>query len=295
MSAPSLDLIAQENLRRGLCRSQLETIISAIKDPRLTRTHCRVLAGIIEHTNGSTGMAYPGRARLAAELVYFENGEQRTYSEATMRSTVSELLQWGYLAFGRRAVNGKGRALAHYVTMRPTVNQLQAEIETWCRRHRGESKVSVGADHSPAPEVSGPTDLRGAKVSAKVTAKVSAQGTQELEESLTSRKGSDHVGASAPPREVEVAGTQSLKAVIYGQGLAYLRAAYQDRVPEVDLRARVGRLIKDHGDAPVLEALFTAQRVSAVDPLTYMAGILRKQANINAAGIFSRAPARGVF
>jgi hypothetical protein len=83
---------------------------------------------------------------------------------------------------------------------------------------------------------------------------------------------------------------------VFGDGLAYLRRAYGGLMPEKDLRARVGALLRDHGDAPVLDALFKAQQASAVDPLGYMAGVLRKGLNGNRANMFSTgAPVRAVF
>src|SRR5262249_25013405 len=60
-------------------------------------------------------------------------------------------------------------------------------------------------------------------------------------------------------------------------GLGYLRSAYQGAIEDKELRARLGKLIKDHGLGPVLDALQKTQREKPVDPFTYIAGILRQQ------------------
>lgn len=137
---PNIDNVVEENLLRGLYLTQLEALQRCIGDPQMRRRHHQVLCQIIKHTNSKTGMAYPGRARLAQEIIYYVNGEERRYSESTIATTITELVEAGYLVYDKRAPNGKGRALAHYAVTKPTNEELQARITEWCLKLRGSPK-----------------------------------------------------------------------------------------------------------------------------------------------------------
>ena len=134
------DNIVEENLLRGLYLVQLEALTRCVSDTEMSRRHHQVLCQIILHTNNKTGMAYPGRAHLAAEIVYYANGGAKHYSEATIATTIAELVEAGYLISTKRAAEGKGRALAHYVVTKPSLEELQARITDWCIRLRGQPK-----------------------------------------------------------------------------------------------------------------------------------------------------------
>ena len=76
--------------------------------------------------------------------------------------------------------------------------------------------------------------------------------------------------AAASPKN-----STSFKKLVWNSGIAYLVAAYNELMPEKDIRSRLGRLVKDHGEGFVLDALSKAQKAEAVDPFDYMQGILR--------------------
>jgi hypothetical protein len=83
----------------------------------------------------------------------------------------------------------------------------------------------------------------------------------------------DASGADAPSKR-----SASLKSVVWKQGLAYLKTAYDGSIPDKDLRSRLGALIKSHGEGLVLDALTKAEKAEALEPLDYVTGILRKPA-----------------
>jgi hypothetical protein len=138
---PSIDSVVEENLRRGLYLAQIKTITRAVRDPRLRSLHLQVLAYIIEHTNSRSGMAYPGRARLAAEITYYNaDREPKRYEPASIATAISDLIGHGYIVADKRAPEGKGRALSHYATTAPSGDELQAEIAAWCAKMRSQPK-----------------------------------------------------------------------------------------------------------------------------------------------------------
>lgn len=136
----SFDQIVEENLLRGIYLSQLNALSRCVRDPRMSSRHCQVLATIIERTNSKTGMAYPGRAKLAEDIVYYVNGEPQRYSEASIAKAIVELIECGYLLVDKRAPEKGGRALSHYTTVAPAVEDLQAEISIWCAKIRGQGR-----------------------------------------------------------------------------------------------------------------------------------------------------------
>lgn len=172
---PSIDSVVEENLLRGLLLSQLNCITRAVRDPRLESRHLQVLAQIIERTNGKSGMAYPGRARMAADIIYYAKGEPRHYSESTIATTTWELVKYGYLIAAKMAPEGRGRALAHYATVTPSLEDLQRQITEWCEKMRGQPRrkfpsvekapdVNTGVNVRTTPDVEtdinvGPSDV----------------------------------------------------------------------------------------------------------------------------------------
>jgi hypothetical protein len=138
----SFDEVVEEALRRGVYLTHVLALCRCIEDPRLSPRHRLVLAKIVERTTVQTAVAFPGRARLAADIIYFEGGTAKRYTEATIAKTIHELCDYGYLAFDRRAPKGGGRPLAHYVVRPPTIAELEAAIATYCARIRGSQVVS---------------------------------------------------------------------------------------------------------------------------------------------------------
>ncbi len=136
----SFDQIVEENLLRGLYLTQLNALTRCVRDPRMSARHAQVLAEIIERTNVKTGMAYPGRARLANDVTFYVHGEPQRYTERSIGQTISELIECGYIMAAKRAPVGGGRALSHYVTVAPAIEDLQAQIAEWCIKVRGQPK-----------------------------------------------------------------------------------------------------------------------------------------------------------
>jgi hypothetical protein len=147
---PSFDSVVEENLVRGLYLSHLNALVMAIRDPRLGQQHRLVLAEIVERTNAKTGMAYPGRAKLAEDITYYENGEPKRYSPATIAKAISELIKFGYVMVNRRAPVMGARALAHYVIVKPSIEELQARIAEACAEIRAKGKSDYKGPQQPA-------------------------------------------------------------------------------------------------------------------------------------------------
>lgn len=180
---PTFDDIVRDNMDRGLLLTMKETIIAAVRDPRLDRRHIRVLAEVIDHINSASGFAYPSRKSIADATRRFEaEGVRETqgYSEAGINKTLSELVSYGYLVSTKRAVEQGGRALSIYTLRRPTTEELQDQIAAWVdavRRGPRRSdftyggKVREGADVTPAGKVRGADVTPEGKVRGKVSAR----------------------------------------------------------------------------------------------------------------------------
>jgi hypothetical protein len=150
--------LAKANLR-NLYVAQLRCLRRASHDPRVTKGHWQALTEIIALTNGTTGMSYPGRAWLVANITYYDDARApQHYAPQTISNFINDLGQWGYLEHDKRAADGAGRAVAHYVTTEPDIAYLQEQIAEWCRRERKakadlpSSKVSQanGLTYSPS-------------------------------------------------------------------------------------------------------------------------------------------------
>src|SRR5262249_16206213 len=136
---------AAANLKTGLYFSQLNCIFRPVEDPSVTQGAFRTLCRYMKRTDTKTGMSYPGRAWMAAEIIYYDRERQpQHYSEQTISNYTNDLRTWGYLLQDKRAADGKGRAVSHYVTTTPTSAELQAAITKWCMELR------KGPDRAPA-------------------------------------------------------------------------------------------------------------------------------------------------
>ena len=129
---PSFDAVVEESSTKGPLPSHLNALVSCIEDPRLSQRHRLVLAQVVQRTNVKTGLAYPGRARLASDIVFYANGEAKHYSERTIGTTIYELIEFGYLVADKRAPESGGRALSHYAITKPSLEELQEKIAQAC-------------------------------------------------------------------------------------------------------------------------------------------------------------------
>lgn len=167
---PTFDDIVEENLLRGIYLVQLQALQRCIKDPRLDQRHRLVLVALTERTNTKSAVAYPGRAWLAKNIVYYFNGEPRRYSEGTIANTLSELANLEYLMTSKRAPVGGGRALMHYAVTPPSLEEMQAKIAEACAVIR-----SAPRRRFPAPDVNSGVDVKtGGDVNTGVKADVNA-------------------------------------------------------------------------------------------------------------------------
>jgi hypothetical protein len=258
------DVVAQN--RRQLYIAQLRALLSAVKDPRLIDRDVRVFAYLIEHTNNKSGLAYPGRARMAEEIVHYVNGEAQRYTEQGIANSILNLTNCGYLLSARRAPEGSGRALAHYATTAPTVEQLQAEVTKWCQRVRSqprrrfpkEADVTTGSDVRKADV----TSLRGADVTSRCE---TVTGTR-----ITGRGKS----ANAPPPEPN--GKASLAAALGGQAaFAYRNVLIADSGKVSIGEEFRAELRETYTDSQIERGLERAPSQCAADPLKLLAQIRR--------------------
>jgi hypothetical protein len=137
------EALVKENLRR-LTISQLRCILRAIEDPRLSRGDLLILKRIIERTGNKTGMAFPGRDWMAANVTYYDSRRAPLrYSPKVIGNKLSRLGQLGYLEHDKRGVDGKGRPVSHYVTRVPDADYLCEQITEWCRKFNSDVTAHV--------------------------------------------------------------------------------------------------------------------------------------------------------
>lgn len=143
-SGVSLDAVVEENLRRGLLLTQRDVLMRMSRDPRVKMKHMRIIVEIIERTNSQTGLAYPGRKRIAEDTRFIIPDVLESpdpYSESSVAKVISDLIKWGYLVSERKAPREGGRAIAHYSIAIPTVEQLQQEITAYVESIRKRGKI----------------------------------------------------------------------------------------------------------------------------------------------------------
>lgn len=182
---PSFDGIVEENLRRGMLLTQRDALMRCGRDPRCGLRHIRVLCEIIEFTNIRSGVAYPGRKKIAERTSFGPGDVQRPdggYTEAVVAKTISELIRFGYLVQSKRAPETGGRAMSHYSLLQPSVEDLQREIESWVKSVRA-------ADPRPLPDVTFRGNVRNADVTSR--GNVTAVGNVSSEPEITKQKQDD--------------------------------------------------------------------------------------------------------
>lgn len=119
---PSLDSIVEENLRVGLHLAQRDVLIRANRDPRINQRHRLVLCEIIMSMNDLLGLSFPGREYLARVC---------QYPESTISTVIYDLVRWGYISSGKKSAEEGKKAQACYTVIRPTREELEAEISAF--------------------------------------------------------------------------------------------------------------------------------------------------------------------
>jgi hypothetical protein len=162
------ECLAKANLR-CLYVQQLRCLNRAADDPRVTKAHWQVLTRFISHTNAATGMSHPGRDYLAADITYYDDARApQHYAPQTISNLTFDLRQFGYLGQDQRGIDGKGRAVAHYVTIEPDVAYLQEQIAQWCASDKPRRKFPKSeADLLTGKEARNETSHTDGKVSQK--------------------------------------------------------------------------------------------------------------------------------
>jgi hypothetical protein len=122
------------------------TLCVAIRDPRVQRSHLKVLANITEKISYETGTAFPVRRTVAAE---------EGLSEESVENAVYELRKWLYMHWERRSSpeQHQGRLL-HYTLRAVSVTRddIAAAIEQWCIKNKKEVHLP-GCTKSTPPRV----------------------------------------------------------------------------------------------------------------------------------------------
>jgi hypothetical protein len=165
---PNFDAIAQENLRRGLYRSQRDAMSAVAHDPRCTKRHVLVHAIVIGFMNSETGMSFPGWRAIAEKAAMFPGGvpdPAGVYDESTIYNLLSDLRRWGYLPSVKRGPEGGGRAIAHYTIAEPPYDKLREEITKFIMKGRArgrEERERLDALAARQPDLTAPREVSGA-------------------------------------------------------------------------------------------------------------------------------------
>ncbi len=74
---------------------------------------------------------------------------ERHYTEPGISKTISELIDFGYLAIASRAPEGGKRALSHYTVVKCSTEELQAEISACIERIRRQEAEPLLSQRKP--------------------------------------------------------------------------------------------------------------------------------------------------
>ena len=75
----------------------------------------------------------------------------------------------------------------------------------------------------------------------------------------------------------------SIKTVVFREGLKWVAA--QAGRPEMALRSWLGKVVNQHGELKVLDAIRRAQAQSAIEPVAFIEGCLRQRSGTMGAGV----------
>jgi hypothetical protein len=120
----------------------------ALRDPRLNRSHLRVLYNIMDHLNHQTGTAFPSRRTIAAE---------EELSDGRVADLLYDLRKWGYVTWLRKSAPGLHPGqLLHYTLpiARWTDDEIRAGIAQFLE-DRKPKKLPGGAGSLNLPAIAG--------------------------------------------------------------------------------------------------------------------------------------------
>ena len=142
----SLDEAAKASIGTGRYVQERRVLLEAVSDPRMgiAPLPLMLLAAVIEHINGGSGVAFPKVSTLAQEIVKELNGLPAHYRGPALDNAATIVRQCGYVVTERRAPRGGGHAITHYAITYPSPEEKAAGIEAWRRWKRGEE---------PAPDL----------------------------------------------------------------------------------------------------------------------------------------------
>jgi hypothetical protein len=253
----TLNEAAAANIQTGVLLFVKEALCTAMFDRRLDRGHRLVLSAIAMHINGTTAKAWPGRDILA---------QITGLSPKTVSNSIAELGDMGYLIRDRENVpEANNRKLTVYTFGNVDHETIRREVGRFINRFRGDGQSSPPVGNST--EVPSPRGTQSSPPTGKFPAG-GAESSPPAGRSNSEREPSPYGGAEAPK--------VSLKEVIWKQGLAWLASVYGNDLDPAEIRSRVGKLIKDHGQGLVLDALGKAEAQGVIHPLDFMTAILTK-------------------
>lgn len=109
-----------DTLVTGFLLACYQTLLIALRDRRLAFKHRAVLAVMIEHMNGQTGVTWIGRDRIAAEL---------GLASKTVSNAIYDLMAFGYiLAENRRTPETSNRSLRHYTLRKLSREEIERQL-----------------------------------------------------------------------------------------------------------------------------------------------------------------------
>lgn len=118
-----------------LLAQQVESLLSAMSDPRLSRRHQRVLTALAECDDVGGGRVSPGADALASTT---------GYSQRVVYTVLGDLARFGYVSATRRAPPSGGKARAFYSFAAPDI-QCRPKMGEDRRRTRG-VRANLGDD-----------------------------------------------------------------------------------------------------------------------------------------------------
>lgn len=139
---PSFEQARRDALETGFLLACYQTLLIALRDRRLAFKHRAVLAVMIEHMNGQTGVTWIGRDRIAAEL---------GLASKTVSNAIYELMAFGYiLAENRRTLETNNRSLRHYTLRKLSKDEVARLITDTIEAIKASgptSKVPTGGEY----------------------------------------------------------------------------------------------------------------------------------------------------
>lgn len=187
-----------DTLETGFLLACYQTLLIALRDRRLSFKHRAVLAVMIEHMNGQTGVTWIGRDRVAAEL---------GLASKTVSNAIYELMAFGYiLAENRRTPETSNRSLRHYTLRKLSRDEIERQLAdaiAAIKANGPTSKVPAGGEHE-SPHGRGnsyPKSPPVGRESPRRRGAVTNRGTNEVE--VLAERSQARASAAAELRLVE--------------------------------------------------------------------------------------------